>query len=222
MKRKLIIAVVILGLVILGVVGYRIISGEEPQTTLEKALEKTVGSPSYRYSITQEMTVDGSNKLSTQVSGEKNGTGTHIHGTMYGSQVDIYQIGDTLYQRDQFSKRWMKLKGVAPATQEVFMAELNPLAGFNFKELGEVKYLGKTKVDGQKVQEFRLSPSIQNQLMETLWTDFSYTLYVSTRNNYLVKGVLQAKSKVKPNSVLTMTVNFKDFGQGIQIKAPIQ
>ncbi|HEX3015535.1 MAG TPA: hypothetical protein VHQ46_04060, partial [Desulfobacteria bacterium] len=73
-----------------------------------------------------------------------------------------------------------------------------------------------------KVQEFRLSPSIQNQLMETLWTDFSYTLYVSTRNNYLVKGVLQAKSKVKPNSVLTMTVNFKDFGQGIQIKAPIQ
>ncbi len=218
--RKFIGAAVILGLIVLGVVGYRVVTGVEPQAALDNALKKTAESKSFRYSITQQMTVDGKSKLWTQVTGERSQSNTHIKGIMYGSEVDIYQIGDTLYQKDQFSKKWMVVKGSPPAAQEVFMTELNPLSGFNFKEFGEVKYLGKEKVNGQKTQVFQCNPNIQNQLMETLWHDFSYKLYVSTKNNYLVKGVLQAKSKIKPDSILTMTVDFQDFGQGFEIKAP--
>ncbi|HWJ02770.1 MAG TPA: DUF2092 domain-containing protein [Verrucomicrobiae bacterium] len=220
MARKFIGAAVILGLIIVGVIGYRVVTKVEPQVTLDTALKKTAESKSFRYSMTQQMTVDGNNKLWTQITGEKNQSNTHIKGIMYGSEVDIYQIGDTLYQKDQLSKKWMIVKGTPTAAQDVFMTELNPLSGFNFKETGEVKYLGSDKVNGQKAQVFQMNPSVQNQLMETLWTDFSYKLYVSTKTNHLVKGVLQAKSKVKPDSILTMTVDFKDFGQGIEIKAP--
>lgn len=222
MVRRIISAVIILGLIGAGVLFYRSLTGVEPQETLNKALKKTAEANSFRYSITQKLIVDGSDKLWTQVKGEKSGANAHIQGIMYGSEVEVYQVGNNLYQKDQFSKKWMVVKGGPPAAQEVFMTELNPLSSFNFKELGEVKNLGKEKVDGQKTYVFQFNPIIQNQLMETLWTDFSYKLYVSTGNNYIVKGVLQAKSKVKPESILTMTVDLKDFGQGIQIKAPTQ
>ncbi len=211
---------VVLGLICAGVIGYRLLTGAEPQESLKIALQKTAESKTFRYSITQQMTTDGSNKLWTQVAGEKNATSAHVKGIMYGSEVDIYQLGSALYQKDTFSKRWMTIKGGPPAAQEVFMAELNPLSSFNFKDLGEVKHLGSEKVNGQKTLVFQLKPNIQNQLMEALWTDFSYTLYVS-KSNYLVKGVLKAKSRVQPQTILTMTVDFKDFGQGIEIKAPI-
>lgn len=220
--KKIISMVIILGLIGAGGLVYRSLTGVEPQETLNKALKKTAEAKAFRYSITQQMTVDGSNKLWTQVTGEKNEANTHIKGIMYGSEVDIYQIDATLYQKDQFAKKWMVIKGGPPAAQEVFMTELNPLSSFNFKELGEVKSLGKEKVNGQRTYIFQFNPSVQNQLMEALWTDFSYKLYVSSSSNYLVKGVLQAKSKIKPENILTMTVDFKDFGQGIQIKAPTQ
>jgi hypothetical protein len=220
--KKIISLAVIIGLIIGGLTVYKVFTKAEPQQTLESALKKTAESKSYRYSVAQQMMVDGSNKQLTQISGEKAENDAHIKGIMYGSEVDIYHIGDTLYQKDQFSKKWMKVKGNTPATQEIFMAELNPLSSFNFKELGEVKYLGTDKVNGQKVAVFQLNPSVQNQLMEVLWTDFSYKLYISTKTNYLVKGALQAKSKVKPENSLTMTVDFNDYGQGIDIKAPTQ
>ncbi|MDA8442639.1 MAG: hypothetical protein M0Z55_09740 [Peptococcaceae bacterium] len=220
MVKKVVFAVIILGLIVAGVVAYQEFNQVEPQVKLEHALKKTAASKTYRYSITQQLTIDGSSKAWTKVDGEKGAPNTHIKGSMYGSEVDIYQIGDTIYQRDQFAKKWIIVKGAPPAAQEVFMTELNPLANFNFKELGEVKYLGQEKLDGQKTQKFQLNPSVQNQLMETLWTDFNYTMYVSLKNGYLLKGVLQAKSKVKSNSSLTLTVNFKDFGQSIEITAP--
>ncbi len=222
MGKRIISLVVILGLIIGGLTAYKVFTKADPQQTLESALKKTAEAKSYRYSITQQMAVDGSNKQLTQITGERSDTSTHIKGIMYSSEVDIYHIGDTLYQKDQFSKKWMKVKGNTPAAQEIFMTELDPLSGFNFKELGEVKFLGTEKVNAQKATVYQLNPSVQNQLMEVLWTDFSYKLYISTKTNYLVKGVLQAKSKVKPENALTMTVEFKDFGQGIEIKAPTQ
>lgn len=222
MLRKVVIAVIVLGLIIAGVIAYRSTNRVEPQVTLGNALKKTAESTTYRYSITQQMTVDGSNKLFAKIDGEKNKQNAHIKGSMYGSEVDIYQVGDTLYQLDPFSKKWMTVKGAPPAAQEVFMVELNPLSSFNFKDIGEVKYLGKQKINGQNTLAFEVKPSIQNQLMETLWTDFTYTLYVNSRNNLLVKGVLYAKSKVKAENVLTMTTDFKDFGQGIEINPPVK
>jgi len=190
----------------------------DPTKMVTQSLERLNAATSFRYSLTQHQWVEGKDRVLTQVLGEKDGENARILGQLTGSEVEMIKIGDSTYSKDPFNKKWIKFAN-APAAQEVFLAELNPLSSLQMKELGEVMLSGQGNVNGEKVWICNLKPSVQNQMMEVYWTDFHYTLYIRKSDKMLIKATIEAKNKAKSDP-MTMTLEFKDIGKKINIQAP--
>ena len=190
----------------------------DPTKLVTQGLERLNAATSFRYSLTQHQWVEGKDRVLTQILGEKDGENTRILGQLVGSEVEMIKIGDSTYSKDPFSKKWIRFAN-APATQEVFLAELNPLSSLQLKELGEVMLSGQEKVNDEKAWICQLRPSVQNQMMEVFWTDFQYTLYIRKADKMLVKATIEAKNKSK-SEPMTMTLEFKDIGKEINIQTP--
>jgi len=218
-KRKfgLVIGIGIMIVLLGGLLGL-LLRQPNPTDLVTQGLERLNASSSFRYSLTQHQWVEGQDRVLTQVLGEKEGGNTRVLGQMAGSEIEMIKIGDSTYSKDPFSKKWIRFAN-AEAAQEVFLAELNPLSSLQLKDLGAVTLSNQEKVNGEKVWVCQLSPSVQNQMMETFWTDFRYTLYIRKSDKMLVKATIEAKNKVKSDP-MTMTLEFKDIGKKISILAP--
>ena len=218
MKKRGLWLLIGISIVLMGVFLGRFFWKPEPTILVTNGLERLNAATSFRYSITQHQWVEGKDRVLTQILGEKDGENTRILGQLVGSEVEMIKIGDSTYSKDPFSKKWIRFAN-APAAQEVFLAELNPLSSLQMKELGEVMLSGQEKVNGEKVWVCQLKPSVQNQMMEVFWTDFQYTLYIRKSDKTLVKAAIEAKNKAKSDP-MTMTIEFKDIGKKIDIQAP--
>lgn len=218
MKKRGLLLLILIGTVIVGGILGRLMWKPNPTELLTHGLEKLNQATSFRYSITQHQWVEGKDRVLTQILGEKDGGNTHISGQLVGTEVEMIVVEEGFYLKDPIGKRWVRYPSV-PATQEVFLAELNPISSLQFKELGEVMLKGKEKIDGQNVWVLQLQPSIQNQIMDEFWTDFDYTIYLSRKDQTIRKVTIQSKNKAN-NQPMTMTLDFSDFGKEITIQPP--
>jgi hypothetical protein len=218
MKKKRLLLLIIVAVIIIGVLSVRQFWQPDPGELVTSGLERLNNAASFRYSVSQHQWVDGKDRVLTQIQGEKEGENIRITGQLAGSETEMILIGDSLYNRDSITKNWIRFNST-PAAQEVFLAELNPLSSLQFKELGEVKPNGRQKLDGEKVWVCELKPSVQNQIMEEFWTDFSYTLFISKSQKTVVKAIIQAKNKEKMEP-MSMILQFKDIGEKINIQVP--
>ncbi|MHB1404260.1 MAG: LolA-like protein [Desulfitobacteriaceae bacterium] len=218
MKKRGLILLIAIVLVLTGVYGVRLLERPDPNELVARSLERLNGVTSFRFTMTQHQWVDGKDRVLTEIKGEKDGGNTHIIGQTVGSEIEMIRIGDSLFMEDPFSKKWVRFSN-APAAQEVFLAELDPISSLQLKELGEVVISGQKKLNGEKVWECNLKPSVDNQLMEQFWGDFSYTLYIRKSDKTPVKAVIEAKSKAK-GEPMSLTLEFKDIGKKINIQEP--
>ncbi|MDP4159736.1 MAG: hypothetical protein Q8911_08245 [Bacillota bacterium] len=218
MKKRGLWLLIGIGIVLMGGLIGRLFWQPDPTNLVTHGIERLNSATSFRYSLTQHQWVDGKDRVLTQIQGEKEGENTRVFGQLVGSEVEMIKIGDSTYSKDPFSKKWIRFAN-APAAQEVFLAELNPLSSLQMKELGEVVLSGQEKVNGDKVWVCNLKPSVQNQMMEVFWTEFQYALYIRKSDNMLVKATIEAKNKAKSDP-MTMTLEFKDIGKKITIQKP--
>ena len=218
MKKRGLWLLIGISIVLIGVLLGRLLWQPDPTKLVTHGLERLNAATSFRYSLTQHQSVEGKDRVLTQILGEKDGGNTRVLGQLVGSEVEIIQVGDSTYNKDPFSKKWIKFANTA-ATQEAFLAELDPLSSLKMKELGEVMLSGQEKVNGEKVWVCHLMPSVQNQMMEAFWTDFQYTLYIRKSDEMLVRATIEAKNKAKSDS-MTMILEFKDIGKKINIQVP--
>lgn len=218
MKKRGLWLLIGISIVLMGVLLGRFFWQPEPTELVTHGLERLNAATSFRYSLTQHQWAEGKDRVLTQILGEKDGGNIRILGQLVGSGVEMIKIQDSIYSKDPFSKKWIRFAN-APAAQEVFLAELNPLSSLQMKELGEVMLSGQEKVNGEKVWVCQLKPSVQNQMMEVFWTDFQYTLYIRKSDKTLVKAAIEARNKAKSDP-MTMTLEFKDIGKKIDIQAP--
>lgn len=218
MKKRGLWLLIGIGIVLMGGLLGRYFWQPDPTDLVTHGLERLNAATSFRYSLTQHQWVEGKDRVLTQILGEKDGGNTRILGQLVGSEVEMIKIGDSTYSKDPFSKKWIRFAN-APAAQEVFLAELNPLSSLQLKELGEVMLSGQEKVNGEKAWVCQLKPSVQNQMMEVFWTDFQYTLYIRKSDRMLIKATIEAKNKAKSDP-MTMTLEFKNIGKKIEIHAP--
>lgn len=218
MKKRGFTLFIAIVLVLTGVFGVRLFERPNPNELVAQSLERLNGAVSFRYTMTQHQWVEGKDRVLTEIKGEKDGGNTHIIGQTVGSEIEMIRFGDSLFMKDPFGKKWVRFNN-APAAQEVFLAELDPISSLQLKELGEVVLSSQKKIDGEKVWELSLKPSVDNQLMEQFWGDFSYTLYIRKSDKIPVKAVIEAKSKSK-GEPMSLTLEFKDIGKKINIQEP--
>lgn len=217
MKKRWLLLIVV-GIVLIGGIMGRILLKPDPNELVQHGLERLNGATSFRYAVTQNQWINGQERVLTQIQGEKDGGNIHLLGQLVGSEVEMTLIGEAWYNRDPFTKKWVKFSNPTEA-QDVFLAEVSPLSSLQFKETGEVVLSGQTKVDGKKAWVCSLHPSVQNQIMEEFWTDFAYTFYIGKSSKDIVKVDISAKSKDK-SQTMNMELEFKDIGKKITIMTP--
>lgn len=218
MKKKVFLACIAICILLIAGGIITVLRQPNPQKLVVLGLERLSEADSFSYIITQNQWVDGKSRLLARITGEKGGENIHIQGQLAGSEVEMFKIGNTLYNKDPFSKEWVKFSDIS-VVQEVFLVELNPLTTLQLKEMGEVMLRGQEEVDGKKCWVCYLKPSVQNQIIERFWSDFEYTLYISKVNKTVVKAEIKAKNK-ESNEPMTISLEFKDIGRRISIQPP--
>ncbi|MBC7074732.1 MAG: hypothetical protein H5T98_01400 [Syntrophomonadaceae bacterium] len=199
---------------------YYIKSKLDPKVELEKASKNMAAVDSYRYSLKSSFAVDNRKEVISEVRGEKNKENTHIKGEMVNTPVDIYYVDRTIYNYDSFSKNWLVIESDTTNSEELLISELNPLSNFRFKQVDTVDKLKFEKVDGTECLVVACQPSVESQLLETLWEDFEYRLWIDYKKGFIRKAALNAVNKNNPNTKLNLEVRFFDFNKEIKIKPP--
>lgn len=199
---------------------YYIKSQLEPQVEVNKALKRMSTVKSYEYSLSSTFTVDQRKEVISRVVGEKNGENTHIKGEMVNTAVDIYYINNTIYNLDSFSHKWLVIPSNTKNSEELLISELNPLSNFRFKTVNTVEKLGFEKVDGSECLMVSCHPSIESQLLETMWKDFEYRLWIDYKTSLLRKAVLTATNQQNEKTRLELQVEFKNLDKPCRISPP--
>ncbi|MDR3271749.1 MAG: hypothetical protein LBT32_09640 [Peptococcaceae bacterium] len=220
-KRRLSVVIAGILIVIAGLgLGKVMLKPPDPVKLVSKSLEQINRAGSFRYAISQHQEVSGNDRVMTQIQGEKEGENVRITGNFIGSDIEMIKINDILYHKDPFNHKWIQFADAFPL-EEVFLAELNPLASLQFKELGEVVLNGTEVVNGDKTYVCSMRPSVLHQVMEEFWVDYEYTLYVKKHGGALVKAIITAKSKDK-SEPMSLVIEFSDLGQSMKIQAPVE
>ncbi|MGI5922069.1 MAG: hypothetical protein ACOX6I_10080 [Syntrophomonadaceae bacterium] len=222
--RWVLLAVAIL--VAIGLASYRqlheyyVKANLDPQLELQESLKTMTAVKSYRYSLKSTFTVDGRREVISEVQGEKDNYDTHIKGEMVNTPVDIYYLDSTIYNYDSFSKKWLVIESNTHNSEELLISELNPLSNFRFKSIRNVKKLYFDQIGDEEYLVVSCNPSIESQLLETMWKDFEYKLWIEYKQNYIKKASLTATNKQNQKTKLEIKVDIFDIGKRIDIKPP--
>ena len=192
----------------------------EPDVELRQAVNHMPQLNSFRYRLQSGFTVDNRKEVISRVEGETAQGNTHIKGEMVNTAIDIYYIDRTIYNYDSFSKKWLVIESGTSNSEELLISELNPLSNFRFKDLRGIKKLGFEKINGSECLVVGSKPSLQSQLMESLWADFDYRLWIDYHDNIIRKAVLSASNKRNEKTRLTIKLEFYDFNQAMKIEPP--
>jgi hypothetical protein len=194
----------------------------EPGPLLEEALDKAYQAKNYRYTLKSDLNIGGNKKTWIRVQGERAPECYHFQGKTLGTPVEIYQIGMRSYTKDPVSGKWTILDGVDLSKQQLYMAEIDPLNSFRFKKIGEPpRLVGKEKLGWTKCVILEIKPEVESKYLEIWWQDFTYRFWIDRRKHILVKAEATAVSTQSTDTVLTMTVDFRDFNKKIKIAPPI-
>lgn len=218
MKRKIILGLIILCILLVAAGIFASLRQPDPLQMVTLGLDNIAKANSFSYNITQQQSVEGQQRILSRITGYKSGDNIQIQGQLAGSEVEMIVIKDMLYNKDPFSKQWIKFSDIS-VVQKVFLVELNPLATLQLKEIGEVMPKGDAEVNGEKCRVYALNPSVQNQLIERFWSDFTYTLYITKATKTVSKAEVTAKHK-ETGEPMSIILEFKDIGRKISIQPP--
>lgn len=218
MKKTLLVASIIILSIIVAAVIYMKNNQPAPDKLLSASLQKMNQEEAYAYNISQEQMVGGNNRQMTKISGEKSGDNIRIFGQLAGSNIEMIKVSNVLYNKDPFSKDWVKFTDVT-AIQEVFLVELNPLSVLQLKDIGEVILKGQEVVNNRKCWVISLQASVQNQILERFWSGFDYTMYIDKRYKTVNKAVIKAKNK-ENSEPMTIELEFSEMGKKFIIQPP--
>ena len=197
--------------------------GPPPREMLQTGLERTQSSACFRYKAEVHYTGEGkaSVDLHSQVEGERVAPDrVRMQGAIMNNPVEFVQVGDTAYFKDHTSGKWISLPGSKLVDSELFYAELNPLAYFNFKDVPGLKYKGVEQVNGERLLAMELRPNLMDPFLELLLTDYSYKIWLSREDYRLRRAVIQAREK-RNNGAIEINLRFWDYDKNITINPPL-
>lgn len=194
-----------------------------PQQMLATGIEKTRSSASFRYQTETRLTTAGKevNDFFSKIEGERVAPDrARMTGVMMNMPIEFVQVGDTAYIKDQETSKWLTLPGNKLADSELFYAELNPLAYFNFKDVPDLKYKGLEKVNGEKLILLEMRPNLMDPFLELRLSDYFFKVWLSAEDYRLRQAMLQARDKQNPTGGIEITLRVWDYDEDIVINPP--
>lgn len=203
-----------------GIHDYYVKSKLDPQAELQASLKNMAKVNSYKYSLKSMLNVNSRKEVISEVKGEKNHGNTHIKGEMVNTSIDIYFIDHTIYNYDAFSEKWLVIDSNSNNSEELLISELNPLSNFRFKQLNLVEKKGFEKIDGVECMLVACQPSVDSELLESLWKNIEYQIWLDYKKDLIRKASLKAINKKAPSTSLNIEVEFYDLNKNIKIERP--
>jgi negative regulator of sigma E activity len=147
---------------------------------------------------------------------------------LYGSlplikaDVEIYHLGDQMYQKDVYTKKWILIPAQSREGIEQLIAELNPLSIFNFSEDNwEIKEAGKERIDGKGCYVYEVMTRGENKYLQLFWKDFNYILWVDKKEGLLRQAKISAEHRERSDHRLTIEVKLTDYNVPIELTPPV-
>lgn len=201
---------------------YYVRSRLDPAVELQKALENMDTVNSYRFSLHSGFTVDERREVISEVEGEREKGNTHIKGEMVNTPIDIYYLDQVIYNYDSFSDKWLVIDSGTSNSEELLIAELNPLSNLKFKKNNQVEKLRFEDVNGTDCLVVKCNPVVESQLLDSLWKNFQYTIWIDYAHSTICKADLTAIGKNNESTNLQINLVFSDIGSKIEIEAPLR
>lgn len=192
----------------------------KPDIELQQSLQKTMACKSFKYRLQSGFTVNDRGEVISKIEGDKEHENTHIKGEMVNTAVDIYYIDGTIYNYDSLADKWLVIESGTSNSEELLISELNPLSHLKFTNINKVEKLKFEKAGGTECLVVKCQPSVENQLLESLWKNFEYLLWIDYKKDRINKAVLTATNKRNANTKLEIKLELYDFDKSIKIKAP--
>lgn len=192
-----------------------------PPEAAAQALVNTFDAPSYRFTTQSTIFLDGEQRLFCRLEGEKSGEDRHIYGELLGTPLNLYLVGQSLYQQSGQDKSWRKIADADLAAARKLVSEIAPESNFAYRETGPISYLGVEEYDGQKLHKMELHPLMADVWIENYFTDIVSTLWLDKEGKYLVRAQTTAVSAENPGVKLIIDNTFNSFGETIEIKEPL-
>jgi hypothetical protein len=217
------VIILLILLVIVGSAAYLIYEETKivPIDLLEESMDKTFGAKSYSFGVETTLIVDGKERPLSNIKGKKDAQNNyHITGTMLRQGVEVYQIKDTTYLRENNSDKWMVMEKNNIMTMQQFTTEINPLSNFSFAVPETVDLIGKEKVGDRKCIVLECIPHVENQFLNLHWKNFRYKLWIDKGKKVITKAEVTAENKENSKSLLDLKVTLGDFNKVDTISAP--
>ncbi|HAG06840.1 MAG: Uncharacterized protein XD69_0582 [Clostridia bacterium 62_21] len=225
-RKGLVLSFLVLLAALLAYWGFRQQGAEvrvQRESLLETALKNTRASKSYRYRIDTRLPAAGTRKddYLSRFTGEFVAPDrAHVKGSLVKTPMEFIQVGENAYVKDFLTGKWFVLQGNRLMQSELFVTEVNPTAVFNFKDVPQMRYLGRKKVDGKKYEALEVKPLVHNPYLETQFTDFTYLLYIDPKETRLGRAEIEAYAKSDRKQKLEVTIEFWDYNKPIKIEPP--
>jgi hypothetical protein len=196
-----------------------------PDEAVKQSLTKTLNAETYRFKVTAKRSQDGQEAVISEISGEKSLDGVHLQGSLplIKAEVEIIHLGDQLYRKDIYTKKWVTVPAEGRIGLEQLITELNPLSVFKFTDGSfEVKEAGKEKVAGQTCRVYEIMTKGENKYLQLFWQDFNYILWVDKKDGLLRQARISGEHREMVNHTLSIEVLFFDYHVPFELKPPLE
>jgi len=196
-----------------------------PDEAVKQSLTRTLNADTYRFKVTAKRSQDGQEAVISEISGEKSLDGVHLQGSLplIKADVEIIHLGDQLYRRDVYTKKWVTVPAEGRIGLEQLIAELNPLSVFKFTDgFFEVKEAGREKIDGHACRVYEVMTKGDNKYLQLFWQDFNYILWVDKKDGLLRQARISGEHREMVNHALSIEVRFFDYHVPIELKPPLE
>ena len=193
-----------------------------PEQRVAEALHYAIQAPVYRYTSEAVRVHDGKEQVITRLNGEKNGENVHLYGNaeVLGTEINLYQIGDTFFRQDIESDRWMQMTGQNIAATEYLIQEINPLGCLQLSENAQVTAEGKEKVQGSTCKKYQVQSSGDHTFLTSVWSEFYYTVWIDKKHR-LQQVEIIADDHENRAEQLRLMGQFDWDSEVPEIKAPV-
>lgn len=194
----------------------------DPLELATEAIANSFAADTYRFKARSTLFIEDEKRVFSVLEGEKSLDKRHIEGSILGTAINIYHIGDCFYQQDPLNGKWNKVEGISLKGASILINELNPEKNFLFSSPGRAVDLGKTEVEGIKTRRIKLFPVLEDKWIEEYFKDITFDLYISRRGEAkIIQAIISGVSKENTQATLVIENYFHDFGKKISINPPM-
>ena len=187
-----------------------------PVDMLSMSLQKTQVSQSFGYQL--EVKLNG--QVLSQVNGQLiKPDKVHLKGNIYKSKVEFIRLGESIYMKDIWTKKWITFEKGKIDKLNLLVMEFSPLDLLAYKQVLNVRYKGREKLASGKMLIIEGQPVFQNDLPGLKDANFQGIYWLKPGERRIYQAVLEVK-KAAPKQTIKIKINLYDFNQKFEIKSP--